>query len=411
MVVTRALEEFVAEQFNADAPWSETAAAFITASGNVLQDGETAIFAAQQSETAETAAEISRLFLGVQIQCAQCHDHPTDRWTREQFHEFAAFFPRVSFRPQKNGDKRTFIVQGQDKAPRRRRANAQAASLEHRMPDLDDPSAPGETMTPAFFIGDERLDLGVPDAERRQAIADWITASDNEWFAKAFVNRVWSELIGWGFYPLVDDLGPDRDCAAPQTLNALADEFVASGYSVKHLMRTIARTEIYQRPEMWRYLPEEHYTAGGDPGRLSSEQLFNAVRIALDVPTPLGSEGRPARAAGPKREFTLTFGYDPSLSDDDVTSSIPQALLLMNAPQLRRFLTARPGMMLTRLLRQNPSDEGAVEALYLRVLSREPNRRELQTARRHVGAAKNRAEAYEDLLWALVNSAEFGHRP
>ena len=163
------LQAFLTQEFNRNTPWDQIAREMITASGDVRENGATGLIMAQMGRPEETVAELSRVFLGIQIQCAQCHDHPFDRWEREQFHELAAFFPRVAVRPSRKSDqKRTFAVVANDRPAPRRRQNANnryRGTPEHRMPDLDDPSAQGEVMTARFFLTGESLELGRPDAD------------------------------------------------------------------------------------------------------------------------------------------------------------------------------------------------------------------------------------------------------
>ncbi|MEM6331285.1 MAG: DUF1549 domain-containing protein, partial [Planctomycetota bacterium] len=200
------------EQLNAGAGWDEIAAGFVTATGDVTDSGATAIFMAQDGQTEETAAEVSRIFLGIQIQCAQCHNHPWDRWQREDFHELAAFFPRVGVRPVVTPTRRSYAVVVNDRPePRRQRRPSVNANrrgqAEHYMPDLERPEDPGTRTAPRFFLTGAELSFGTPDAQRRGQLAEWLT--DTPWFATAMVNRMWSELVGEGFYEPVDDLGPD----------------------------------------------------------------------------------------------------------------------------------------------------------------------------------------------------------
>ena len=198
------VESFLSEAFNEGRSWASITRAFITAKGDIRENGATALIMAQGGRPEGSVSEISRIFCGIQIQCAQCHDHPTDQWKREQFHQLAAFFPRVAVRPTRDGEKRSFLVTVTDFEFRRRRRpnnnNRFRGTLEHRMPDLDKPTAPGEVMQPVFFATGKKLETGATDAERRESLARWLTSSDNPWFAKAYVNRMWAELIGHGFY-------------------------------------------------------------------------------------------------------------------------------------------------------------------------------------------------------------------
>ena len=283
LLASGAIADYLTEQFNKNTPWDQIARSFITATGDVRENGATGIVMAQFGATPDITAEVSRIFMAIQIQCAQCHDHPTDRWKRTQFHELAAFFPRIALRPVKLADKqkRSFDVIGLDRERPAKVKNAMIprGSLEHYMPDLKNPTAKGTLMTPVFFVTGQKLPPGTPDAERRATIARWITSPRDEWFAKAFVNRIWSEMVGEGFYEPVDDIGPDRNCNAPQTLDYLAKQFVAHQYDVKWLYRTIIATASYQLDSRSRHLPGETPFLANCPQLLRADEVFDALRV------------------------------------------------------------------------------------------------------------------------------------
>ncbi|HND52715.1 MAG TPA: DUF1549 domain-containing protein [Pirellulaceae bacterium] len=408
--------KYLIEQLNLNTPWDQVATAYITAKGDVSEDGSTALILAQRGEPEGVVAEVSRIFCGIQIQCAQCHDHPTDRWKRDQFHHMAAFFPRVALRPELGGDKRTFHVTVTDFEPRFRPRNADQrviGSLEHYMPDLKDPSAKGELMEPVFFVTGQSLKKGTPDSDRRTQLASWITSRDNPWFAKALVNRLWGELVGEGFYEPIDDMGPDRECSAPNTLNRLAAAFTDSGYDYKWLMKTITSTEAYQRTSRSRREPEDAPFAANAAQRLRADQLFNQIVDLLgldDAESPrMAMAGPMAGRRNPRFLFNQVFGFDPSSPRDEVAGSIPQALVLMNSPMLNGAISANRGV-LGRLLPKIRDDEQLTAELYLKALGREPSTREVATCLAHVKSVGNRGEAFEDILWSLINSTEFLHR-
>jgi len=249
LVASTSLVTYLTEQFNEGTPWDKVARELITAKGNLFQDGSTGLIAAQWGEIPDTAAEVSRILMGIQIQCAQCHDHPTDRWNREQFHTFAAFFPRIAVRRIRGTDgmRRGFELvskererrrPGQGNAKKKKKPPGERAGPEHYMPNLSDPTARGTLMEPKFFVTGQTLEAGTSDDERRDRLARWLTSRNNPWFAKAFINRIWAELVGEGFYEPVDDLGPDRECSAPETLDLLVQQFVAHAYDVKWLYAT-----------------------------------------------------------------------------------------------------------------------------------------------------------------------------
>ena len=165
---------------------------------------------------------------------SQSSDH---RLEREQFHELAAFFPRISMRPAADGEKRSFEIVSVDRGPKNKKDKPGRGSLEHFMPDLKHPEQEGKQMKPVFFVTGQKLDTGTKDEDGAEKLADWITARGNRRFAKAYVNRMWSELAGRGFYEPVDDIGPDRKCSAPRMLDYLAERFAASHYDAKWLLR------------------------------------------------------------------------------------------------------------------------------------------------------------------------------
>lgn len=420
-IVNQALTTYLKDSLAANKGWDEIATAFITATGDVRTDGHTGLIMAQNGRPEETVAEISRIFLGIQIQCAQCHNHPTDAWQREQFHELAAFFPRVAVRPsQQQTADRTFLIEGTDNNRFGRgefMGNRFRGTNEHRMPDLKNPSAPGKTMSPVFFVTGQKVSLGASDKERRGKLAEWITSEKDPWFAKAFVNRLWSELLGEGFHEPVDDLGPEREVSAPQTFDYLAAAWAKEKYDVKWLFETITATEAYQRASRPRRQENEPAFAAQINQRLRADQIYSNLTQAFgEAPQRFGFGGRGGGGGrfgfgGARFQFNAVFGYDPSTRRDEIASSIPQALMLMNGSQVTQAANSRGFAGLSKLLRDNPKNDDMTAALYLRILGREPTTSELTTVDNYIRSANDRALGYEDLAWALLNSTEFVHRP
>jgi len=418
------LFEYLRNQLNKNMPWDEIARSFITATGDVRENGATGLIMAQFGNTSDITSEVSRIFMGVQIQCANCHDHKTDRWKRNQFHELAAFFPRIAVRPSpQSAEKRTFNVVGNDNPPRplaAKQANRPIGSPEHFMPDLAHPESQGTRMQPVFFLTGQKLDFGTTDAVRRETIAKWITTPSDEWFAKAFVNRIWAELVGEGFYEPIDDIGPDRTCSAPMTMDYLAHAFADSGFDIKKLYRTIALTNAYERESRSRRNPNETPFVANCPERLRGDQLYDSLVAALGMNDNIGLfAGRGAGGGGakgpllrtPRAQFDQTFGYDPSTPRDELTGTIPQALWMMNGAQINRAINGtRRDTELAKLLTTTSDNEAVTTELYLRCLGREPNKTEMQACLAHVKDSQSRATAFEDVLWALVNSTEFLQR-
>lgn len=395
-------ENWLADALAANRPWDAIARDILTATGESTDDGATALVLAhtanQRVQPAELAGEASRIFLGVQIACAQCHDHPTDRWTQRQFHELTAFFAGTTVRRPDRQQPARRVVADRPGPPR------------HAMPDKDDPNK-STPVAPRFFLDASDADLPRLTSEQARALAaSYFTGPDNPWFARAFVNRAWHALTGRAFYTPIDDLGPDRAPTDPEVLDALASAFVRGGYDVRWLYRTIANTDLYRRERA--------------PARLRADALLDALVQALDLPLDglagrVGkNNGKPAPQApiaargrfGPRQIFQTLFQADPSTPDDELLGTIPQALFLMNGAQVHRATSAAPRTVLGRLLAEHRSDDALLDALYLRVLARHPNAEERRIALAHVAQLGDRREAFEDLLWALVNTAEFLNR-
>lgn len=473
-------EDWLTTRLQQGGKWHEITTELLTATGDVQENGATALFFAHGSEAPEVAAEASRIFLGIQLQCANCHDHPSDVWKREQFHELAAFFPRTVLRPVlEDGRQRSFEVVSvnvdrgrfggpfgnnpeqflrfidRDRDGKVTRAEVMASprgeqlgqifprllevgdknkdggldaeeikslpmpdmqrrgSTEHYMPDLGDPSSRGKLIQPKFFVDGEEVAEGMSDQERRMTVAKAFTDPSNPWFARAFVNRMWSELLGEGFYMPVDDMGPTRSARFPEALDALSQGFVASGYDVGWVMRTIARTDAYQRQIRPKAVSEEALPYSAQSAmRLRSDQLFSAISQVLGYSEPAesgrgGMMGPFAAQRSPRAQFNGLFGFDPSTPQDDLTGNVPQALFLMNSPQMRGAVQANGNGRLAQVLRKNSDDQDAVSELYLLVLCREPSDRELAISQAYVRDIGNRGEAFEDLMWSLLNSSEF----
>jgi hypothetical protein len=419
-----AFEKWLTDQFKANKSWGDTAWAMLTAEGFVqirfggpgagdTESNGAAVFLLAHlgdDQAEERAAETSRVFLGIQLQCAQCHDHPFDEWTQRQFHELAGYFSRIRARQ---------IVRPQDGPPR---VELMATGIgEHRQPDKNDPTR-GTTVSPRFLSG-AAPKARATDKERRAALADAITGPENFWFAAAFVNRTWAELMGQGFFQPVDDMGPGKDATMPSVLVRLAASFRATDYDVKQLLRTICNSEAYQRQIRPGAPADGHlHFASAYPTRLRAEVLWRSLQNVLGSLAP--PDTRPGFRATPgapgfarfgrgqslETTFLSEFRFDPSLGADEVEGSIPQALMLMNNREIHRAIEARGASLLATVVTKYPTDEDAVRALYSQVLCRRPTDGEMSKARSYIDRVGKREEAFEDILWVLLNSTEFQTR-
>ncbi|HEX4590589.1 MAG TPA: DUF1549 domain-containing protein [Gemmataceae bacterium] len=416
-------EKWLTAEFRKNASWRDIARAMLTAEGGVaigpgnaansestkkyVSNGAAVFLLAHlgQDQAEERAAETSRVFLGIQIQCAQCHDHPFDEWKQSQFHELAGYFARLRSRP----------MLGQQANGGRPRIELFSAPFgEHRLPDKSDPTK-GTPVASKFLTGVSPR-RGLSDEERRAALADEITRPEDFWFAAAFVNRMWGELMGQAFAQPVDDMGPGKDVYLPAVLKRLSASFRATDYDLKQLLRTICNSQAYQRQIRPGTSGDEHlHFAAAYPTRLRAEALWQSlVNVLGSFGPPMDPRIAVAAAFGANRrslplEFAVQseFRYDPSLKADEVEGTIPQALLLMNNRDLNRAVRVRPSNALGQILKEHPKDEDAVRALYHKTLTRKPSDHELSKAVTYIHKVGKRDEAFEDLLWVLINSTEF----
>lgn len=416
-------EKWLITQFQENKSWGQMTRAMVTANGFVSpskaaeSNGATYFLLTSSGAEApqERAAETSRVFLGIQIQCAQCHDHPGDIWKQKQFHEMAAFFARTRDRLMREDPPAD--------QPRDRTRPPRIVGMElilqprgeHRMPDTKDPKK--TTLTSPRFLDGQSPGFGRIGADRREPLADWITSKDNYWFSAAFVNRVWAELMGQGFYQPVDDMGPLRTATYPQVLLQVAAHFNATDYNIRELYRLIMNSEAYQRQIRLGDGSEKHlHFTAIYPTRLRADavwdSLVNAIGPIQQGP-PMGRPG-PGGGGGPLRRplgfeafFKSVFAFDPSMKSDEVEGTIPQALMLMNSGAIQGRMSARGNTVLARILAGNSGDAQAVQAVYQQILARKPTTREQQTCVDYIKSARSRQEAFEDLYWTLVNSTEF----
>ena len=391
------LKKWLSGKLNDGTPWNEIVRDLITATGKVDDVPAATFVGYHDADPTSLAGETSRIFLGQQIGCAQCHDHPFDHWERAQFHELAAFFARVRSKLPHNDGGATVVTS--------------AEKGEYLMPNMEDPRKKGSQMQPGFLNG-QSLKKGQSDERRRRELADWLTARDNPWFSKAFTNRIWARAMGRGFYEPVDDLGDSQQPVWSEVHDAISRHFTATGYDIKDLFRLIANTDAYRRGVR---TDEEHAA----PLRLRGDEVFAALAVGIELPNVVPPKVKPTADVRfpppPKSTRDLindAFGTDPSFSPVDAPRTMAQALWMMNNEQLQKQIDAAPnsGTILAKVLAEHKDNRAACGELYSRVLARRPTEAELRVALDHAGSLDDRGAAFEDLLWSLVNSAEFTSR-
>lgn len=380
------------EQFADNVPYDEMVRDLLLANGNANQPGPALFYTSLELKPENLAASTSRIFLGVQIQCAQCHNHPFDHWTREDFWGYAAFFARLQ-QPPPNQQVAVLV--------------ADSESGEVKIPDTEN------VVLPRFLEGAPSDDEG--PQSRRERLAAWLTAADNPWFARATVNRAWALLFGRGLVDPVDDLGDHNPASHPELLDELADYFVESGFDLRRLLRTIALTEAYQLSS--RFSPETEERpdlfARMAMKTMSADQLYDCLTEAMrqrESATAVQGAFAGGRAFDQNRQAFVVRFRAPTQGATEYQSGIPQALTLMNGQVVRQATDLSQSDLLTALDAPFFSNEQRLEVLFLSTLARFPTDEERAWIVEYVdqgGTKGDSREALGDVLWALLNSAEF----
>ncbi len=361
-----------------------------------------AFYMAKETKAENLASATARVFLGIRLECAQCHDHPFAEWKRDQFWSFAAFFGGMKGRDQGDGLR----------MPEAEKLNVWEIAI------------PGTNrQAPATFPDGgkpERMTTNSP----RKALADWVTGAENPYFAKATVNRVWAYFFGKGLVEPIDEMVGSQETVAhhAELLDELARSFVASGFNLKFLLETIVSTRAYQLTSGGgKSVTGELYSRHPVRG-LTAEQLFDSVAIA----TGLGATDSQGpinvfNNTSPRAEFVTKFGNQSERSTDHETS-ILHALTLMNGKVIADATNPERSQLLASVL-DAPffTTPTRIETFYLATLSRMPTPKELARATEFLNAAtasgglttsgveleKRTHAALADILWSLLNSGEF----
>jgi len=374
-------ERWLQSQFAANVPYDTLAREVLLARGQLGVSPPTMYYAALQSKPSELAASSSRVFLGLQIRCAECHDHPFTDWKQDDFWGLAAFFARVT---APGGGV------GLDDAP--------AGEVQH-------PKTMA-TVVPALLDGSHPV---TDDSPRRMVFANWVTAPDNPYFARAAVNRAWSVLFGRGLVDPVDDFGDHNPATHPAVLDLLAADFREHGCDLRRTLRIIAGTRAYQLSSGAADIDAaaiEAYAAM--PVRsLSAEQVYDCLIQAAGRRDPL--ERNDAALVAERTAFLAQIEA-PTRQPTEFQGGIPQSLVLLNGPLVSRLTDPATGDRIAALI-DSPflNDAARVDALYLAALTRTPDDAERQAALEWIRADERRdpAQALGDLMWALFNSSEF----
>ena len=404
MVDRPALASWLRKQFAANRPWNQVVYDLVTATGSNKENGAVNFTLAHlEFGAVPLTSRTTRLFLGQQIQCTQCHDHPSNDWKQGDFWGINAFFKGL-----KTEDKTSAGATGLEVYDHTELADVPTDEYVR----FDKRNGMVGIAFPRFLDG-RKISQGT-DVIRRTELGKLIVDSKSDYVARAMANRMWAHFMGRGFVNPVDDLGPHNPPSHPELLDRLAHEFQASGYDIKQLIRGIMASRPYNSTSFKQKGAdkEEGQFTSMQLRPMSPEQLFDSLLTATSAHrTGSGSQSDQKRN-GWLRQFLFTFGND---EEDEATSfqgTIPQALMMMNGELMQDALSGKPGSFLGDTLEQARRQARAPEVylvnqIYLAALSRYPTRRELQQAGHYLATQPDSLQVLQDLFWALLNSNEF----
>lgn len=384
--------KWIHDSIAANRPFDEFARAFITAEGSLSQSAQ-ANFYKVVNKPGQAASTLAQVFLGLRIACAECHHHPFDRWTQDDYYGMTAFFNGLAIK--NTGGMETLSAGGVAKAKNPRTGvEILAHPLGEKMPAKADP-------------GDRRVEL-----------AEWLTSPRNPWFARNLANRVWAHFLGRGLVEPVDDVRATNPPSNPELLDALAEHIVQTKYDLHALIRLITASRVYQlssTPNATNEREEQNYSRARFK-RLGAEVLLDMVSQTTGVSERFTGAAPGTRAiqlwdSKVRHYFLKTFGRPERVSacecERNHEPSVAQVLHLLNAPEIQSKLSHEGGFV-AKLVKRQPTDAPLVEELYLTFFSRLPQEKERQAALTYLQQHKaKRREAVEDLAWSLMNSLEF----
>ena len=403
-----AFHSWVRDGMLANKPYDEMVKQILAATGTIVENPAVAWYK-RVKEPNEQLEDVAQLFLGVRMQCAQCHHHPFERWSQHDYYAFAAYFSRVGRKPT--------AIAGEDLIFHERGV----AEYENKKTNVK--------VKPAA-LGEEPVEIA-PDDDPRLQLAEWMRQADNPFFAKALVNRYWKHFFKRGLVEPEDDIRDTNPATNPELLDALARHFIDSGFDLKEVVRAITRSQTYQLSAM----PNEHNVIDKQnfshyyPKRMQAEVLLDAVDLLAGVSTtfanlPDGTRAisLPDNSYNAASPFLKVFGRPDGASVCECervqTSSLAQSLHLMNSADVKGKLASNTGRA-AELAKPEITDADAISEIYLAAFSRQPTAEELSIAQDYVIQPRNDAngkplaeatakrQRYEDLIWAIMNTKEF----
>lgn len=372
-------------------PLSQFAAELLTAEGPLTDVPAGNLFKVA-SQPGDAAATVSQVFLGIRIACAQCHHHPYDRWSQNDYFGMTAFFAQLQRRASPLGE--VLVAEG-DPATTHPRTGKRVAA--HALGTVEPEKDP---------VGDRRL-----------VLAQWLASETNPWFSRNLANRVWARMIGRGLVEPVDDFRETNPPSHPELLDGLARELVEQRFDLRSLVRTIARSRVYQQSTATNTTNanDEQNFSRAPLRRLEAEVLLDAVSQVTGVPEKFDGAPRGTRAvqlwdSRVDHYFLSLFGRPvrkTACACERIDApSVAQVLHLLNSDRVHAKLTHEAGAI-ARLVRGSLDDQRLIEELYFAFYSRPPTAEERNNATEYLRTASDRRQAAEDLAWTLLNTIEF----
>jgi hypothetical protein len=372
-------------------PMNEVVRDLLSSSGGTFNNPASNFYQVEQ-ETLKISENVAQVFMGMRLQCAQCHNHPFDRWTMDDYYSFAAFFSQVG---RKNAeDPRERII-----------FNSGSGEVKHPVGGRD---------MPPKFLGSEVAD--VKGKDRRKILADWLASPKNEYFARNLVNMVWAHFMGQGIIDPVDDVRISNPPVNPELLDELARRFTEYNYDFKKLVSDICKSRVYQlssQPNESNELDTRN-NSRAQIRRIRAEVVLDIISQVTDTKNkfaglPLGARAVQIADGNVNTYFLTTFGRakrDTVCSCEVVMEpNLSQALHLLLGDTVNKRIP--DGAVVAKLLKESQTPAQIIEELYLRCFSRKPQPKELEELTQQIAAEKNPQEALEDVFWSLLNAKEF----
>jgi hypothetical protein len=392
---TYAFSDWLRQSLHENKPYDELVRELLTATGQAGKNPPVAWYREVRDPSAQVE-DTAQLFLGLRIQCARCHHHPFERWSQQDYYGLQAFFSQVG---RKNSP-----IPGQQRIYHRR-GTAQA----------QDPKT-GEMVRPTGLGGDP-LDIS-PDVDPRDKLADWMAGPDNSFFAHALVNRYWKHFFGRGLVDPEDDMRVTNPASHPALLDALAEDFIQHRFDLKHLVRTMCNSNVYQfsaEPNRWNARDKQNFSRYY-PQRLHAETLLDAINQVTATTSNFGGVPSDTRAVAlPDNSFgsyfLTVFGRPESNSacecERSSEANLAQSLHLLNSSEIQGKLTSDSGRAAKLAGDTSCPHQDKIRELYRLAFCREPTADESSLALAHIERSGNPRAAYEDIVWTLINTKEF----